>query len=547
MKTLFNTILVLSLCSCATKTALLETPSDKQKKPCSLTDTNKCDRPADQKTASSDEIKPFFESVGPLATFDRNTQEPPIDTEGLEAELQDETTDDGIIEFDIPVVMNASVEKWINYFQTRGKKYYAAWLERSGKYIPMMQNILAEHGLPKDLVYLSMIESGFKPYAYSRARAMGPWQFIRGTGSRYGLRVNWWIDERRDPEKSTIAAAQHLKDLYDQFNHWYLAAAGYNAGAMKITRAIKRYSTDDFWEMSQAKFRYLKPETKNYVPKLLAAAMIAKKPEDYGFTDINYEEPLQYTKVHVPESIELSVVAQVLDIDRDTLVGLNPELLRGVTPPNFPDYEMKLPVGKDKLFLEKYSEIREKSATQVARYVVRRNDTLGGIARHHRVSIRAIMGINKLRSSRIYPGQSLIIPGNVRKEPTSRTKVKKSPKTQASVTKHRVKKGETLWSISQAYNVSISDLKSWNRVSNASEIMAGRRLTIYGEKSSENSLLHPKQPRQTPTWISYKIRRGDSLWTISKNHGVTIGDLRTWNELENGKIYPGRTLKIKAN
>lgn len=192
---------------------------------------------------------------------------------------------------DVPLVLNMQVEKWMNYFQGSGRKYFTLWLARSSRYVPMMKQILRENGLPEGLIYLSMIESGFRPYAYSRARAVGPWQFMKFTGERYGLKVTYWIDERMDPEKSTIAAAQHLKDLYDEFNHWYLAAAGYNAGSGKINRAIHRYGTEDFWEMSQKKHRYLKPETKNYVPKLLAASLLASDPAKYGFTDIEYQEP----------------------------------------------------------------------------------------------------------------------------------------------------------------------------------------------------------------------------------------------------------------
>jgi membrane-bound lytic murein transglycosylase D len=167
-------------------------------------------------------------------------------------------------DFDIPIVINARVEQFIQYFQTTGKKIFTNWLARSERYIPFMKNLLRENGLPEDLVYMSLIESGFNPYAYSRRKASGPWQFIYLTGKRYGLKANWWVDERRDPEKSTIAATKYLKDLYDMFECWYLAAAGYNAGEGKILNAMKRYRTEDFWELT--KYRYLKRETKDYVP-----------------------------------------------------------------------------------------------------------------------------------------------------------------------------------------------------------------------------------------------------------------------------------------
>ena len=205
----------------------------------------------------------------------------------MEASVDDQPKKE--VEFDIPIVINAKVEEFVQFFQTTLKNRFSGWLGRSAKYIPSMKTLLKENGLPEDLVYLALIESGFNPYAYSRSKAMGPWQFIYLTGKRYGLKVTGWVDERRDPEKSTIAAAKYLKDLYDMFECWYLAAAGYNAGENKIVKAMKRYQTEDFWEL--AKYTYLKKETRDYVPQMIAAALIAKDPEQYGFTSIEYEEP----------------------------------------------------------------------------------------------------------------------------------------------------------------------------------------------------------------------------------------------------------------
>ncbi|MFQ6078602.1 MAG: lytic transglycosylase domain-containing protein, partial [Thermodesulfobacteriota bacterium] len=209
--------------------------------------------------------------------------------------------------FDIPIIINGKVEQFIKYYQTRGRKVFSRWLARSRRYIPLMKELLREKGLPEDLVYLALIESGYNPRAYSRRKAMGLWQFRYHTGKRYGLKVDWWIDERRDPVKSTIAAAGYLKHLYDRFECWYLAAAGYNAGEGKILGAIKRYKTEDFWELTR--YRYLKRETKNFIPRIIAAALIAKSPEDYGFSDISYEEPIRFETVKVPDATDLRVVA----------------------------------------------------------------------------------------------------------------------------------------------------------------------------------------------------------------------------------------------
>ena len=278
----------------------------------------------------------------------------------LELPISDESNDDFSLEifpgdrlkkeleFDIPIVINAKVEQFIQYFQTVMRSKFSSWLARSEKYIPFMRNTLKEKGLPEDLVYMALIESGFNPYAYSRSKASGPWQFIYLTGKRYGLKVDWWVDERRDPEKSTVAAAKYLKDLYDMFECWYLAAAGYNAGENKIVNAMRRYRTEDFWELS--KYQYLKQETKDYVPQMIAAALISKDPEKYGFVGIEYEEPLRYEKVKVPEVTDLLTIARACETSVEEIKDLNPELLKGCTPSKDPDYEVKIPFGRMETF-----------------------------------------------------------------------------------------------------------------------------------------------------------------------------------------------------
>ena len=513
---------------CATKAPApsLATPG------CSLSNSSQCK--SAPTTPAPSAVTPFFESVAPSALAEVKAEP----TASLNA---DREAADRVIEFDIPVVVNEDVERWISYFQNNGRKYYAAWLSRSGKYIPMFQRILREHNLPQDLVYLSMIESGFKPVALSHAKAMGPWQFMKGTSRLYGLRTDWWIDERRDPEKSTVAAAEHLRDLYDQFNHWYLAAAGYNAGAGKITRAMQRYSTEDFWEMAQ--FRYLRPETKNYVPKLLAAAIIAKQPEAYGFTGIVYEEPIQYSKVHVPESIELRAVAEALEIDPEILSDLNPAILRGVTPPDYPDFELKVPYGMDQRFLDNYAKIKEASASAVVRHVVKRSETLGSIARSYGISVRDIQTMNKMKSTKLRLGQELIIPAKaIRTAPASPSAKKRLPMPEASLQQkyHRVQRGDTLWDLSKRYNVSVSDLKSWNDI-DRSTLRPGSRLKLHA------AVANPIPSRTSAQWTSIRVQRGDTLWSLAKKNGVTVEQLREWNDLTHGSpLYSGKRLKIRT-
>jgi membrane-bound lytic murein transglycosylase D len=312
-------------------------------------------------------------------------------------------------EFDIPIVINGRVEQYIQYFQTTLRGKFITWLSRSEKYIPFMKNLLKEHGLPEDLVYMSLIESGFNPYAYSRAKAVGLWQFISMTGKRYGLRVNWWVDERRDPEKSTIAAAKYLKDLYDLFACWYLAAAGYNAGEYKIIRAIKRYRTEDFWKLTNQ--RYLKRETKDYVPQMIAAALIAKDPEKYGFIDIEYQEPLRYEKVKVPELTDLCLIAKACGTSLEEIKDLNPELRRGVTPPNENEYEIKIPFGKEDLFLKNFEALQPLEKFQFKTHLVKKGEALKGIAKQYRVDLEPLLEINHLnKTSSISKGMTLLIP-----------------------------------------------------------------------------------------------------------------------------------------
>jgi membrane-bound lytic murein transglycosylase D len=311
--------------------------------------------------------------------------------------------------FDIPIVVNDKVEQCIELFQTTIRDKFVTWLARSGRYIPFMKNLLKEQGLPEDLVYMALIESGFDPYAYSRSKAVGPWQFIYRTGKRYGLKVSWWVDERRDPEKSTIAAAKYLKDLYDMFDCWYLAAAGYNAGEYRIIKAMKRFRTEDFWTLT--KHRYLKRETKNYVPLMIAAALVAKDPEKYGFTGIEYQEPLRYEKVRVPELTDLSHIAKACEISLEEIKDLNPELQRGVTPPNEPEYEIKIPFAKKELFTRNFESLQPLEKFQFKTHLVKKGETLNRIAKLYRVDLAPLFEINSLnKKSRLSRGMELLIP-----------------------------------------------------------------------------------------------------------------------------------------
>lgn len=409
------------------------------------------------------------------------------------------------ITYDVPIVRNESVEDYIEYFQTEIRDKFKLWLERSGRYIPAMREIFKERGLPEDLVFVALIESGFNPYAYSRARAVGAWQFIKGTGRLYGLRIDNWIDERRDPIKSTDAAARYLKDLYDRFGSWPLAMAGYNAGEGKIGRALIKAKADDFWDLRST--RYIRRETKGYVPKFMAATIIAKNPERYGFT-LDYNEPLRYDTVIVAGSADLRVVAQAAGVPYEEIKALNPELRTELTPPYVEQYSLKLPLGTQQAFTDAYSQIPDERKIIGTRYSIRRNDTLAAVAKRFGTSGSVLREINHLTQGHLLrEGDSLFIPKlqavpqepkprMVASKPRKSIKIasasKKPPVQMAALEKqdlsnsaddggkilYRVKDGDTLWDISKSFNVSILALKKYNGMGKRSMIRPGDQLVL---------------------------------------------------------------------
>jgi len=258
----------------------------------------------------------------------------------------------------IPLTINSKVEYFIEYFQSRGRPTFLSWLSRSSRYIPMMKEVFKRNGLPEDLVYVAMIESGFQMHARSIANAVGPWQFMSGTGRNYSLRIDQWIDERKEPLKATVAAARYLKELSGIFNgDWYLAAAGYNAGENKILRAITMCNSNDFWELSRGS--YLKRETREYVPKLLAAAIIAKDPAHYGYSEVAYLPPIEFDTVKIPTRTDLKLAAKLAGTSYENIRALNPDLRHWCTPPNYPDFQLKIPKGTRGHFEAEYAKIRK--------------------------------------------------------------------------------------------------------------------------------------------------------------------------------------------
>jgi membrane-bound lytic murein transglycosylase D len=392
---------------------------------------------------------------------------------------------------DIPLALNSKVQYFLYYFQTSGKQSFSRWLSRSSRYIPMMKEILKREGMPEDLVYVAMIESGFQMHARSWANAVGPWQFISGTGRRYDLRIDQWIDERKNPVKATTAAALYLKELYEMFDgDWYLATAGYNAGENKILRAISMYNTNDFWELSQGS--YLKPETKQYVPKLLAAAIIAKDPARYGFTDIAYLTPIEYDTVTIPSRTDLDLAAKLSGTTYESIKELNPDLRHWCTPPNYPDYLLKIPKGSKQLFEVEYAKIpvdqRFSERVLYSRYQARRKDSLKSVARRFATSPAILAELNGLGLQSRIAGKTLLVPVKQTVDFSNEGRTAKSTAEKGSFAKYyTVKHGDTLSSLAKRFNVSTKLLSTWNKLKLKVALKPGRRIIIakFTEKNGE--------------------------------------------------------------
>ena len=400
---------------------------------------------------------------------------------------------------DIPLALNNKVEYFLYYFQTSGKPAFSRWLSHSSRYIPMMKEILKREGMPEDLVYVAMIESGFQMHARSWANAVGPWQFVSDTGRRYSLRIDQWIDERKNPVKATTAAALYLKELYGMFKgDWYLAAAGYNAGENKILRAIGMYNTSDFWEISRGS--YLKRETKEYVPKLLAAAIIAKDPARYGFTDIAYLTPIEYDTITIPSRTNLDLVAKLTGTTYESIKELNPDLRHWCTPPNYPDYQLKIPKGSKQQFEAEYVKIPEDQRFTerilYSRYKARKKDSLKSVGRLFGTSAAILAELNHLNVKSRIAGKSLLVPVKQTVDFNNEGRTSRAAvAANGSYSKfYIIKHGDTISALSKRFNVSTKLLSAWNNLKVKVALKPGRRIIVakYAEKNGEMVPADPK-------------------------------------------------------
>jgi Transglycosylase SLT domain len=305
-----------------------------------------------------------------------------------------------------PVVVNAQVEALMDYFTARERERFGLWISRSGRYLGMIRRVFRKHGLPDELAYTAMIESGFSPRAVSRVGAKGMWQFMEATGRRYGLVVNRWVDERLDPVKATVAAAQYLGDLYGMFGHWFLAQAAYNAGEARIARAMKMAKTSDFWALTQT--RHLPNETKRFVPQILAATVITQAPSRYGF-DVTMESPLDYDEVTVKRALDFETIATLAEVPLDDVRELNPALRGGITPP-FGSYTLRLPAGSATRFEAALDEAAPGKLVAWGLHRIARNQTLAEIARLYRTSPQRLAEVNLLPGGRLRGVSELLVP-----------------------------------------------------------------------------------------------------------------------------------------
>ena len=459
----------------------------------------------------------------------------------------------GGVTWDIDVATYNShdrVQYYLDFFQDRGRERMGIWLTRLPRYEAMIRDRLQREGLPGDLVYLALIESGFSNTATSRAKAVGMWQFMKATAKGYGLRVDSWVDERRDPYKATDAAVRHLADLNRRFGSLYLAAAAYNAGSGKVSRGIIRLPDEEndttnsdatFFRLYDTKL--LRRETKDYVPKLIAAALIAKQPRRYGFR-VGPPEPAEYDSIVVPDMTGLDVIARLADTTVAAIRELNPQYLRLATPPKSRSV-VRLPVGRGEATVAAYAELPARQRVTFIEHFVTRGETLSGIALRYRVSQSMLMAANpKLNSRRIKIGQRVVVPtGGI---PSTKVARRMAEPAVAAGTNtgafHRVRRGETISEIADEYGVTQRELRTWNSLDRRGRIRIGQRLRVVS----------PDAPRTPPSVTPdstgtrmHVVQRGETLTGLAKRYGVSIQALRKANGLtDRATLKAGLSLRI---
>ena len=439
------------------------------------------------------------------------------------AESKDPQPSD-ILYKELPDEDHHKVDLWIRYFTGKGRELMQNYLERSTRYISLMKVILKNQGLPEDLVYIALIESGFNPKAHSRSNAVGYWQFIQGTGRRFGLRIDHFVDERRDPELSTRAAVEYFKDLYTLFESWHLALASYNAGEYKVNRAMMKYYNRNFWHLISKKS--LPSETSNYVPKFIAARRIANNPKKYGFSNLQYQERLQYDTVPVTQSISLKKLSENLKIDYETLKSLNPMYKGEYVPVYDKDTAIRVPSGLQASATESLASslmARPKYAYMDHYwYRVRRGDTLYRIARRNKTTVANLRRANRMGGrSLIRLGQKLKIPTRTLTAVQLESQTRKR-KNKTTLTRHKVVRGDTLAKLSRRYGVSVAKIKALNNLKGSTihtdQFLQLRSSRSIAKASGRNKNVHV-------------VRKGETLIGIANKYKISLVKLMKANSM----------------
>jgi membrane-bound lytic murein transglycosylase D len=457
----------------------------------------------------------------------------------------------------IPPEMTPRVDQWVQYFQGKGRPHMERYLARSTRYMTLMKRILRQNGLPEDLIYIALIESGFSSRATSRAAAVGYWQFIKGTGKRYGLEINSLVDERRDPVLSTQAAAEYFKGLYSVFGSWYLAMASYNVGENRVKREVMKHYTRDFWEL--ARKRRFPKETVNYVPKFIAAKMIAKNPAKYGFTDIEYEKPIEFEMVKVDKPLNLRMMASKMNLEYEDFKQLNPKFRGEIAPVKDNGVlELRVPVGQTTVamnaaresFVDRVELIADAGDTTT--YKIRPGDSLYSIARRYRTSVSVLRDINDLKPGRkLRIGMRIQVPERstrkakvvvARREAEKADDQEKATNPEVvknGVTYYIVQPGDTLSAIADDYDSSIAQIRKMNKLGSRAILKVGMRLRVPKDEGLPSD---PGEARVAAARESagvdgaHVVRAGENLTTIAKKYGISIQALRKANNLGNRSV-----------